>query len=92
MLERAIRDLLVLETRGLPIILLAGILLPLTYAPGWMKTVSKLNPLLYIVEASRKFFAGNVWDETVAKGFIAVGVVTIVGVWSGIRSIRTAAA
>jgi ABC-2 type transport system permease protein len=76
----------------LPIILLAGILLPLTYAPGWMKTVAKLNPLSYIVEASRELFAGNIWDATVAKGFIAVGIVALVGVWWGIRSIRTAAA
>lgn len=73
-------------------ILLAGILLPRTYAPGWMKTFSKLNPLSYIVEASRDLFAGNVWDETVAKGFIAVGIVAIAGVWWGIRSIRPATA
>jgi ABC-2 type transport system permease protein len=82
----------VLNVFILPIILLAGILLPLTYAPGWMKTVAKLNPLSYIVQASRELFAGNIWDATVAKGFIAVGIVAVAGVWWGIRSIRTAAA
>ena len=82
----------VLNVFILPIILLAGILLPLTYAPGWMKTVAKLNPLSYIVTASRELFAGNVWDADVAKGFLAVGTVALLGLWWGIRSIRTAAA
>jgi ABC-2 type transport system permease protein len=82
----------VLNVFILPIILLAGILLPLTYAPGWMTTLAKLNPLSYIVTAARELFAGNIWDVDVAKGFVAVGITALVGVGWGIWSIRTAAA
>ena len=60
--------------------------------PGWMTTHAKLNPLSCIVTAARELFAGNFRDADVAKGFIAVGITSFVGVGWGIWSIRTASA
>ena len=34
-----------LQGVGLPLLLLSGILLPMSVAPGWLKTLSSINPL-----------------------------------------------
>ena len=41
------------QTLVFPLLLLAGVLLPLEGAPGWLQTASDLNPLKYVVEAAR---------------------------------------
>ena len=41
------------QTLIFPLLLLAGVLLPLEGAPGWLQTASDLNPLKYVVEAAR---------------------------------------
>lgn len=40
----------------LPVLLLSGILLPMTLAPGWLQAVSDVNPLEHVVEGTRAFF------------------------------------
>src|SRR6266540_5638868 len=39
-----------LNTVGQPVLLLSGILLPMTLAPGWLKGVSKWNPFSWAVD------------------------------------------
>jgi hypothetical protein len=43
----------------LPVLLLSRILLPMTLAPGWLQTVSDVNPLKHVVEGTREFFLGG---------------------------------
>ncbi|MFG1864640.1 ABC transporter permease [Microbispora bryophytorum] len=38
---------------ALPMILFTGILLPMSLAPQWMRTVAQVNPLHHAVEAGR---------------------------------------
>lgn len=40
----------------LPVTLLAGIMLPMSVAPQWLRSVSRFNPLTYIVDAARSLF------------------------------------
>ena len=49
----------------LPVLLLSGILLPMTLAPGWLQAVSDVNPLKHIVEGTRAFFVGG-YDTSIA--------------------------
>jgi ABC-2 type transport system permease protein len=57
----------------LPLLLLSGVLLPMSLAPAWLQDVSAFNPLLYAVEAQRALFANQLSDVNVWKGFVAIG-------------------
>ena len=46
------------QTLIFPVLLLAGVLLPLDGAPGWLQVAADLNPMTYVVEAERALFAG----------------------------------
>ncbi|KAA1422863.1 ABC transporter permease [Mumia zhuanghuii] len=71
-----------------PLLLLAGMMLPLEAGPEWMQTVSKFNPLTYIVDAERTLFAGTMWDSTVAWGLLAAIATCAVGLWVGIWKVK----
>ena len=71
------------QTLIFPLLLLAGVLLPLDSAPGWLQTASDLNPLKYVIEAERALFAGTFPVDTVAAGFGASAIVAAFGVWVG---------
>jgi len=52
---------------NLPILLLAGVLLPISIGPEWMRVLAHFNPLYYLVVASRSlshgtFAGGAVWQ------------------------------
>src|SRR6266540_2340514 len=48
-----------LNTVAQPVMLTAGILLPLTLAPAWLKRVSDVNPFSWAVDGVRALFAGD---------------------------------
>jgi ABC-2 type transport system permease protein len=52
----------------LPVLLLSGILLPMTLAPVWLQWLAALNPFSHAVNAMRALFAGDVVNGTVAFG------------------------
>ena len=76
------------QTLIFPLLLLAGVLLPLDGAPGWLRTASDLNPLKYVIEAERALFAGTFPVDTVAAGFAASAVVAGFGLWVGLKAMR----
>ena len=76
------------QTLVFPLLLLAGVLLPLDGAPGWLRGAAALNPLKYVVEAERALFAGTSPAGTVAAGAIAAAVVMLGGLWVGVRAMR----
>ena len=71
-----------------PLLMLAGMMLPLETGPAWMRVASRFNPLTYIVEAERALFTGSLWDTTVAWGFVAALATAAAGLWVGIRTVR----
>jgi ABC-2 type transport system permease protein len=76
------------QTLIFPLLLLAGVLLPLEGAPGWLQTASDLNPLKYVIEAERALFAGTFPADTVLAGFGASAIVAAFGVWVGLKAMR----
>jgi len=58
----------------LPLLLLSGVLLPMSLAPDWLQGVAALNPLKYAVDAQRALFTNQVANRGVAVGFVAVGL------------------
>lgn len=71
-----------------PLLLLAGMMLPLEAGPEWMRVLSKANPLTYIVDAERALFSGIMWDATVAWGLLSALLTCAIGLWIGIRTVK----
>ncbi|MFJ2031317.1 ABC transporter permease [Streptosporangium sp. NPDC087985] len=72
----------------LPLMLLSGLMLPISLGPEWMQAVAKFNPLYYAVEAGRALFAGDFSNGTIPVAFglfLVLGVLTLT--WS-VRSLR----
>ena len=81
---------LVQQTMMFPLLLLAGVLLPLETGPGWLRALSTVNPLRYLVDAERALFGGQVWDGAVAGGLVASVVTVAVGLLVGTRAMQRA--
>jgi ABC-2 type transport system permease protein len=75
-----------LNTVGQPILLLSGILLPLAFAPVWLKHVAQWNPFSWAVDATRALFNGHASDPSVWKALVILGVLTIAAVTWASRS------
>ena len=71
-----------------PVLLLSGILLPMTLAPAWLFALSRLNPFAYIVDAERAAFRGAVLTGTVGLGVaVALGLAALTVAW-GVRTFQ----
>jgi ABC-2 type transport system permease protein len=68
---------------ALPILLLSGILLPMTLAPRWLQIASDFNPFKHIVEALRAVFRGQFADPIVLIGLVLAIVLVGLGAWMG---------
>ena len=76
---------------ALPLLLLSGIMLPLTFAPDILQQVAKANPFAYAVSASRALVGGSLGDVSVLQGFIILGILAVLALFWVTRSIRKAA-
>jgi ABC-2 type transport system permease protein len=65
----------------LPLMLLSGILLPLSLAPSWMVVLAHVDPMYYAVEASRVLANGSIVNATVGTAFAVLGVLTVLSLW-----------
>ena len=72
-------------TSALPILLLSGVLLPMSIAPQWLQAIAAVNPLLYAVDAARHIFLGNLTDPSVSKGVLILVVLSVISVVIGAR-------
>ena len=72
----------------LPVLLLSGILLPMTLAPAWLQTVSDVNPLKHVVEGAREFFLGDYGTATAWLGAGLTLALAVLGWGFGVRRFR----
>ncbi|MGR6317201.1 ABC transporter permease [Micromonospora soli] len=81
-----------MNTVAQPVLLLSGILLPLTFAPGWLQGIAKWNPFSWSVDGVRALFAGDLSNAKVWQGLTIVAVLAVAGVvWAArqfARSVR----
>jgi ABC-2 type transport system permease protein len=67
---------------SLPLLLLSGVLLPMSLAPGWLETASEVNPLTHVVDGTRRLFAGDPGDaEVLLGGGIALALAGLLAWW-----------
>lgn len=62
---------------NLPILLLSGVLLPLSLAPDRMRFIAHFNPLYYAVESARLLSNGIINSNEVLLGFLVIISLTI---------------
>jgi ABC-2 type transport system permease protein len=74
------------QTVLFPVMLLSGMLLPLETGPAWMRAVSSVNPLRYVVDSSRAAFAGDLLSSAVAWGWVAAVATAALGLAVGVRA------
>jgi ABC-2 type transport system permease protein len=72
----------------LPVLLLSGILLPMTLAPRWLQTISDINPLKHVVSGAREFFLGGDGTPAAWWGAALTLALAVLGWWFGVRRFR----
>ena len=77
-----------LNAVAMPVLLLSGILLPMTLAPGWLQAISDVNPLKHVVEGVRAFFSGDYGSGTAWWGLGVTVALGVLGWWFGVRRFR----
>jgi len=53
-----------------PIMLLSGILLPMTLGPGWLQGIARATPFRYIIDAMREAYAGHYANPIMIEGIL----------------------
>lgn len=81
-----------LFTATLPLLLLSGVLLPLSLAPGWLRAIADANPLAYAVDAARALFNNHLGDPSVVKGVVIMAILALGAVMLAARSFGRAVA
>jgi ABC-2 type transport system permease protein len=73
---------------AIPVLLLSGILLPMSLAPAWLRRVSDVNPLKHVVDGTRAFFVGDVASSAGFWALVSTVGLVAVGVWYGTLTFR----
>ncbi|MFF5676011.1 ABC transporter permease [Streptomyces hygroscopicus] len=76
------------NTAAMPLMLLSGLLLPMTLAPGWLEGVSRAVPFRYTVDAVRQVFLGHYVTTTVAVGAAVTSALAVLCLVGGARLFR----
>jgi ABC-2 type transport system permease protein len=76
----------------LPLMLLSGIMLPLTLAPLWIRDLALINPLSHAVDAARALFDGQITSPVVPRGFALMAIFGALAVWWAARAFKNAIA
>ena len=81
-----------MNTVAQPVLLLSGILLPLTFAPGWLQGIADWNPFSWAVDGTRALFRGDLGSSDVWQGLLIMAVLAVAAVvWAArefARSVR----
>ncbi len=72
----------------MPVLLLSGILLPMTIGADWLKRISDFMPFRYVVDAVRDVFAGNFGAGSVMWGTGWAVVLFALAMWWGTAVFR----
>ncbi|MCB9737370.1 MAG: ABC transporter permease [Deltaproteobacteria bacterium] len=71
---------------SVPVLLLSGILLPMTLAPHWLYSLSRANPFSHVVEGARAAFRGDFGATSLAAGLVAAAFLAAVSLWLATRT------
>ncbi|NMR20276.1 ABC transporter permease [Cellulomonas fimi] len=72
----------------MPVLLLSGILLPMTIGPKWLQTASDFMPFRHVVDGVRSSFAGDFAANGLLWGGIWALVMFALAIWWGTATFR----
>ncbi|WP_030553544.1 ABC transporter permease [Streptomyces exfoliatus] len=81
-----------INTLAMPAMLLSGLMLPMTLAPGWLDALSHLMPFRYLVDAVREAYVGHYTTPALLYGVLVALGVAALAVTVGTRTFRSAGA
>ncbi|WP_404199420.1 ABC transporter permease [Streptomyces tauricus] len=76
----------------MPSMLLSGLMLPMSLAPGWLDALSHVMPFRYLVDAMRDAYVGSYATAAMAYGVLVAVALAGLAVTVGTRVFRTAGA
>jgi len=72
----------------MPVLLLSGILLPMTIGPVWLEKASDYMPIRHVVDGVRSSFAGDLYSSGVMWGTVWSVLLFGIAVWWGTSTFR----
>jgi len=72
----------------MPVLLLSGILLPMTIGPHWLLRASDFMPIRWIVDAVRSAFGGDFTGSDIFWGTSWAAVLFVLAIWWGTATFR----
>lgn len=72
----------------MPVLLLSGILLPMTIGPLWLRRASDFMPIRHVVDAVRSSFGGTFTVSALAWGTVWTVVLLVLALWWGTATFR----
>ena len=82
----------VTNTFVLPLLILSGVMLPISFGPPIIQALARLDPFLYAVNAARALINGAILDSSVGIAFLVFAALSVVTLAVFIRSMREAVA
>ena len=73
---------------SVPVLLLSGILLPMSLAPRWLRRLSQLNPFSHVVDGARAAFRGDYGDSSLLVGLACAGALAALSLWIANRTFQ----
>ncbi len=77
---------------ALPLMLLSGMMLPMSFAPDWLRALADLNPLYHAVSAIRALFNASFGDPEILVGLGLLALLTLASMGLGARTFSRASA
>jgi ABC-2 type transport system permease protein len=81
-----------LNTVTLPLMLLSGVMLPISLAPELLQNISKYTPFSHAVDAARALINGHLTDQSIAIAFVSIFALLVLTVFWATRVFRKAVA
>jgi ABC-2 type transport system permease protein len=73
---------------SVPVLLLSGILLPMTLGPRWLQRIAALNPFSHIVDAARVAFNDRLGDSSLVIGLVCAAALAVAGLAIATRTFQ----
>jgi ABC-2 type transport system permease protein len=73
---------------SVPVLLLSGILLPMTLAPSWLRRLAQLNPFSHVVDGARAAFRNDLGDSSLVIGLLSAAVLAVAGLAIATRTFQ----
>jgi ABC-2 type transport system permease protein len=69
-----------------PLMLLSGIMLPMTLGPGWLQGIARATPFRYIIDAMREAFYSHYFNTIMVEGIAVVVGMAVICLWLASRA------